>query len=212
SLGKTTQKRYPEPHRRCNQKLFPPLQHRRCSGFLSGIDSASSVGAGIGDHRTAGRTGSPHASEPTVELVYARRRQGQSRPQSPRAVGVKRERNCPQVSLDERPLSEPVSAHRAHQDLRRSDSIHQDYRAAPGIDPADCAVIELPRPRHALPRTLDGVLIPHESKGLLIVLHRLPFFSLQSEKLSETLMRGGKVSLDLQRIIKRLRCLVIPTL
>jgi hypothetical protein len=44
------------------------------------------------------------------------------------------------------------------------------------------------------------------------VLHRFPFFSLQSQKLRETLMRSGKVSLDLQRIIKRLRCLVIPTL
>ena len=44
------------------------------------------------------------------------------------------------------------------------------------------------------------------------MLHRLPFFSLQSQKLGETLMRSGKVSLDPQCIIERLRCLVIPAL
>src|SRR4029450_3101404 len=66
--------------------------------------------------------------------------------------------------------------------------------------------------RPSLLRTPGTPLLSHEPERFLVMLHRLPFLSLQSQKLGETLMRSGKVSLAPQCIIKCLRCLVIPAL
>src|SRR5882672_1637735 len=51
--------------------------------------------------------------------------------------------------------------------------------------------------RFCLLRTPGSPLLSHEPERFLVVLHRFPFLSLQSQKLGETLMRSGKVSLDL---------------